>query len=103
MATAARRPEFRALRLAGAGTAQVLRVTSAEALLAVVTGTALGAAVAAVSLTGMSAAVEAELDMQVPIVVPWSAAAAVTAACAVVALLATAIPVARNRTGAAIE
>jgi len=38
MATAARRPEFRALRLAGAGTGQVLRVVSAESLLAVAVG-----------------------------------------------------------------
>jgi putative ABC transport system permease protein len=97
MATAARRPEFRVLRLAGAATGQVLRVATGEALLAVLAGTVLGAAVAAVSLTGVSAAVEAELDMPVPIVIPWDAAAAVTAACAVVALLATAIPVVRRR------
>ena len=97
MATAARRPEFRALRLAGAGTGQVLRVGTAEALLAVLTGTVLGAAVAAVSLTGVSSAVEAELRMPVPIVVPWGAAAAVTLACAVVAVLATALPVLRRR------
>ncbi|MFI5892317.1 FtsX-like permease family protein [Actinoplanes sp. NPDC051513] len=97
MATAARRPEFRALRLAGATTGQVLRVTSAEAVLAVVVGTALGGAVAGISLEGVRAAVEAELSRAVPLVVPWGAATAVTAACAVVALAATAGPVLRHR------
>jgi putative ABC transport system permease protein len=96
MATAARRPEFRALRLAGAATAQVLRVCSAEALLAVAVGTILGAAVAAVSLTGVQSAVEAELNLPVPIVIPWGAAVLVTGACAVVAVVATAVPVLRR-------
>ncbi len=98
MATAARRPEFRALRLAGAGTGRVLRVGVAEALLAVLAGTGLGAVVAAVSLTGVSGAVEAELGMPVPVVVPWGAAVTVTVACAVVAVLAAAAPVLRHRT-----
>jgi putative ABC transport system permease protein len=96
MATAARRPEFRALRLAGAATAQVLRVTTAEALLAVLTGTLLGGAVAAISLIGVKHAVEAELSMPVPIVIPWGPSATVTTACALVALLATALPVLRR-------
>jgi putative ABC transport system permease protein len=96
MATAARRPEFRALRLAGAGQSQVLRVTTAEALLAVLVGTVLGGAVAAVSLTGVQHAVEAELKLHVPIVIPWTASVAVTAACALVAVLATAVPVIRR-------
>jgi putative ABC transport system permease protein len=97
MATAARRSEFRALRLAGAGTGQVLRVSSAEALLAVGVGTVLGAAVAVTSLTGVRKAVEAELDIAVPLVVPWGASAAVVGICAAVALLATAVPVLRRR------
>ena len=96
MATAARRGEFRALRLAGAGTGQVLRVCSAEALLSVAVGTILGAAVAAVALTGVQQAVEAELNIPVPIVIPWGAASTVTLACAVVALAATAVPVLRR-------
>jgi putative ABC transport system permease protein len=39
--------------------------------------------------------------MPVPIVIPWPAAAAVTAVCAAVALVATALPVVRGRTSAA--
>jgi putative ABC transport system permease protein len=97
MATAARRSEFRALRLAGATTGQVLRVTTAEALLAVVVGTALGALVAGTSLGGVRAAVEAELEQAVPLVIPWTAALLVTAACAVVATVATGVPVLRRR------
>ena len=97
MATAARRTEFRSLRLAGAGTSQVLRVSSAEALLAVVVGTVLGSGVAAVSLTGVGKAVEAELNVPVPIVVPWGAAGAVTLACALIAVAATALPILRLR------
>jgi putative ABC transport system permease protein len=96
MATAARRPEFRALRLAGATTGQVLRVTSAEALLAVAVGTGLGIAVAAVSLGGVRAAVEAELDRAVALVIPWGTATVVIALCAAVALAATAAPVLRG-------
>jgi putative ABC transport system permease protein len=97
MATAARRPEFRSLRLAGAGTGQVLRVAAAEALLAVAVGTLLGAAVAGISLTGVQRAVEAELNRPVPLVIPWPAAAAVTVACAAIALAATAVPLLRRR------
>lgn len=97
MATAARRGEFRAMRLAGATTGQVLRVTTAEAVLAVAAGTMLGGAVAAISLDGVRSAVEAELDRAVPLVVPWSAATTVTAVCALVAVVATAGPVLRGR------
>jgi putative ABC transport system permease protein len=97
MATAARRPEFRAMRLAGATTGQVLGVTTAEALLSVAVGTVLGAVVAAVSLNGVRAAVAAELHRAVEIVVPWSTAAAVTLVCILVAATATAVPVLRRR------
>jgi putative ABC transport system permease protein len=97
VATSARRPEFRALRLAGATTGQVLRVTTAEALVSVAVGTALGAVVAAISLNGVRAAVTAELHRTVEIVVPWSSAVTVTLACALVAVIATATPVLRRR------
>ncbi|WP_262384840.1 ABC transporter permease, partial [Actinoplanes teichomyceticus] len=96
MATAARRPEFRALRLAGAGIGQVLRVTTSEALLSAGVGALLGGAVGALSLTGVRAAVEDELGQDVALVIPWGAALGVTALCAVLAVTATALPVLRR-------
>ncbi|GAA2883246.1 ABC transporter permease [Actinoplanes cyaneus] len=96
MATAARRPEFRALRLAGAGLGHVLRVTTAEALLATFVGALLGGAVGGFSLTGVRAAVEQELGVQVALHLPWSAAIGVTALCALLAVIATAVPVLRR-------
>ncbi|MDI6100097.1 FtsX-like permease family protein [Actinoplanes sp. NEAU-A12] len=96
MATAARRTEFRALRLAGAGTGQVLRVVSAEALLAVATGAVLGGLVAVVSLAGVRAAVENEIGRDIALVVPWGTAAVVTGVCVVLAVLSTAVPVLRR-------
>jgi putative ABC transport system permease protein len=100
MATAARRAEFRALRLAGATTGQVLRVTSAEAVLAVAAGTGLAAAVTVVCLDGVRSAVADELNRAVELVVPWSVALSVTAICAVVAVAATAVPILRRRAAA---
>ncbi|GAA4586378.1 putative ABC transport system permease protein [Actinoplanes octamycinicus] len=97
MATAARRPEFRALRLAGAGLGQVLRITTAEAVLAAVTGALLGGAVGGLSLTGVRAAVEDELGQDVALVIPWDAALGVAALCALLAVVATAVPVLRRR------
>ncbi|WP_436530227.1 ABC transporter permease [Actinoplanes sp. HUAS TT8] len=96
MATAARRPEFRALRLAGAGLGQVLRVTTAEALLATLVGALLGGAVGGFSLFGVRAAVEDELGREVALIIPWSAALGVAALCALLAVAATAVPVLRR-------
>lgn len=96
MATAARRPEFRALRMAGAGLGQVLRVTTAEALLAALVGALLGGAVGGFSLTGVRAAVEQELGRDVALNIPWGAAIGVTALCALLAVAATAVPVLRR-------
>ncbi|KUL27934.1 ABC transporter permease [Actinoplanes awajinensis] len=98
MATAARRPEFRALRLAGAGLGQVLRITTAEALLAALVGALLGGAVGALSLTGVRASVEDELGQPVALVIPWGAALGVAGLCAVLAVASTAIPVLRRTT-----
>jgi putative ABC transport system permease protein len=97
MATAARRGEFRALRLAGAGTGQVLRVVTAEALLAVVIGAVLGGLVAVVSLVGVRAAVEDEIGRDIALVLPWGATAAVTTVCAVLAVVASAFPLLKSR------
>ncbi len=96
MATSARRAEFRALRLAGAGLGQVLRVTTAEALLAALVGALLGGAIGGLSLTGVRAAVEQELGREVALSIPWSAAIGVTVLCALLAVVATAVPVLRR-------
>ena len=96
MATAARRGEFRALRLAGAGTGQVLGVVSAEALLAVAAGALLGGLVAVVSLAGVGAAVGNEIGRDVALVIPWGITAVVVGVCGTLALLSTAVPVLRR-------
>ncbi|MEU4623731.1 ABC transporter permease [Actinoplanes sp. NPDC023801] len=93
MATTARRGEFQALRLAGAGSGQMLRVVAGEALLAVSVGAILGGLVAIVSLLGVRAAVEDEIGRDIDLVIPWGATAAVTALCAALALASAAFPV----------
>jgi putative ABC transport system permease protein len=97
MATAARRTEFRTLRLAGTDTGRMARIVSLEALLSVAAGTLLGAAVAATALTGMARAVAAELGRPVDLVVPWGSSALVVTACAVVAVAAAVAPVLSRR------
>jgi putative ABC transport system permease protein len=101
MATAARRGEFRALRLAGGGTSHVLRVASGEALLAVVVGTLLGGAVAVVCLLAARRSISEELGEHIALAVPWGQNAAVAAGCALIAVLAAGGPALRTRTGAA--
>ncbi|AGZ43504.1 ABC transporter permease [Actinoplanes friuliensis] len=99
MATAARRTEFRALRLAGGGTGHVLRVTSGEAFLAVVTGTLLGGSVSLICLLAARRSIERELGQAIDLVVPWGQTAVVVAVCAVVAVLAAGAPVLRAGAG----
>jgi putative ABC transport system permease protein len=99
MATAARREEFRALRLAGGGTSHVLRVTSGEALLAVVTGTLLGGTVAMFCLLAARRSIEEEIGQAIELVVPWGQNAGVALVCALVAVLAAGVPVLRARAG----
>jgi putative ABC transport system permease protein len=100
MATAARREEFRALRLAGGGTSHVLRVTSGEALLAVVTGTLLGGAVAVLCLLAARRSIEDEIGQTVALVLPWGQSTLVAVVCALVAVLAAGVPVLRGRSPA---
>ena len=97
MATAARRTEFRSLRLAGGGTSHVLRVASGEALLAVATGTLLGGAVALVCLLAARRSIEEEIGQAIDLVVPWGQNAAVGLVCALVAVLAAGGPALRTR------
>ena len=98
MATAGRRTEFRALRLAGGDTSHVLRVTSGEALLAVVTGTALGGSVALLCLLAARRSIAEELGQSIELVVPWGQNVAVALVCALVAVLAAGGPALRSRT-----
>ncbi|WP_067501111.1 FtsX-like permease family protein [Actinoplanes sp. TFC3] len=97
MATAGRRAEFRALRLAGGGTGDVLRVTTGEALLSVAVGTVLGGGVATAALAGMKRATEHELKQVVDLVVPWGQTLTVVLACAVIAVVAAGAPVLRRQ------
>ncbi|MFI5935398.1 FtsX-like permease family protein [Actinoplanes sp. NPDC051494] len=96
MATAARRGEFRAVRLAGGGTGHVLRIATGEALLAVTAGTLLGGGVAVAALLGMQRATEHELKQSIELVVPWGQAVPVVVICALIAVIAAGTPVLRH-------
>ncbi|MFI1032257.1 FtsX-like permease family protein [Streptomyces sp. NPDC020951] len=88
MATADRRGDLTALRLAGATTAQILRLATAETLTVVTLGGLLGLLVTAVNLTGMTAALHL-LSAPTPPVLPWPALAWTTTACALLAATTT--------------
>ncbi|MGW1783482.1 FtsX-like permease family protein [Streptomyces sp. NPDC002143] len=88
MATADRRPDLTALRLAGATTAQVLRVATTETLTVVALGGLLGLLVTAVNLAGMTTALHL-VSAPTPPVLPWPALAWTTAACALLATATT--------------
>ncbi|MGW0814177.1 FtsX-like permease family protein [Streptomyces viridiviolaceus] len=91
MATSDRLRDLAALRLAGATRAQVLRLVAAEALTVVAVGSLLGLVVAALNLLGMRGALTL-VSAPAPLVLPWPALGAVTGACAVVAVVAAAVP-----------
>ncbi|MER6958343.1 ABC transporter permease [Streptomyces sp. NPDC000618] len=88
MATADRRGDLTALRLAGATTAQILRLATTETLTVVTLGGLLGLLVTAVNLTGMTAALHL-LSAPTPPVLPWPALAWTTTACALLATTTT--------------
>ncbi|MFD4603927.1 ABC transporter permease [Streptomyces sp. NPDC058464] len=98
MATSDRVRELAALRLAGAGRRQVLRLVGAEALTVVAVGAVLGLLVTALDLAGVAAALHA---LSVPAALtlpwttlPWAALAVTTAGCAALAVLASVVPAA---------
>ncbi|WP_433797209.1 FtsX-like permease family protein [Actinoplanes sp. CA-252034] len=93
MATSDRARELAVLRLAGATRRQVLRLVAAEALTVVVVGAVLGLFVTALNLLGIWAAL-ATLSVWASVIVPWTGLAVTLAACAVVAVLAAALPAA---------
>ncbi|MYS06230.1 FtsX-like permease family protein [Streptomyces sp. SID6041] len=91
MATSVRGGELASLRLAGATRAQVLRVVTGEAALAVAIGTLLGLAVTALVLGALGAGLAA-LAAPVVAVFPWSTVGATAGVCAAVAVAASALP-----------
>ncbi|MFF8275234.1 FtsX-like permease family protein [Streptomyces lateritius] len=91
MATSVRGGELASLRLAGATRAQILRVVTGEAALAVTIGALLGLAVTAVVLASLGTGLAA-LSAPVALSVPWGTAGAAAGACAVVATAAAALP-----------
>ncbi|WP_306328448.1 FtsX-like permease family protein [Streptomyces venezuelae] len=91
MATSVRGGELASLRLAGATRAQVLRVVTGEATLAVAIGTLLGLAVTALVLGALGAGLAA-LSAPVALALPWTTVGASAGACATVAIAASALP-----------
>ncbi|MFE5484759.1 FtsX-like permease family protein [Streptomyces sp. NPDC056527] len=91
MATSVRGAELAALRLAGATRAQVIRVVTGEAALAVTIGAILGLAVTAFNLGALGAGLAA-LSAPVSPAVPWTAVGAAAGVCAAVAVTASALP-----------
>ncbi|MFE0774734.1 FtsX-like permease family protein [Streptomyces sp. NPDC058861] len=91
MATSVRGAELASLRLAGATRAQVLRVVTGEAALAVAIGALLGLVVTAVVLGALGAALAA-LSAPVVLAPPWAAVGTAAGVCAAVAVTASAVP-----------
>lgn len=91
MATSVRRGELSSLRLAGATRAQILRVVTGEATLAVAIGTLLGLGVTALVLGTLGAGLAA-LSAPVALALPWGTVGAAAGACATVAVAASALP-----------
>ncbi|MER7584801.1 FtsX-like permease family protein [Kitasatospora sp. NPDC097691] len=105
MATAERAADFAVLRLSGATRRQVLWVVAAESALAVGIGTALGLAVAPVTLLGLRSGLSAQLGTRVGLDLPWSAVALTVGVCLAIALTAGLLParLALRRTGARVS
>ncbi|KUN21393.1 ABC transporter permease [Streptomyces antibioticus] len=91
MATSDRTRELTALRRAGATHTQVLRLVALESLTVVAAGAILGLLVTALNLTGMWTALGLQ-SVRSPIHVPWPELGAITAACAVLAVVAAVVP-----------
>ncbi|GAB7187360.1 hypothetical protein ATKI12_7191 [Kitasatospora sp. Ki12] len=102
MATAERAADLAVLRLSGATRRQVLGVVAAESALSVGIGTALGLAVALVTLVGLRSGLSAQLGTRVELDLPWSTAALTVGVCLALALTAGVLParLALRRTGA---
>ncbi|MFD8640746.1 FtsX-like permease family protein [Streptomyces zaomyceticus] len=91
MATSVRGGELASLRLAGATRAQILRVVTGEATLAVAIGTLLGLVVTALVLGTLGAGLAA-LSAPVAAALPWTTLGLAAGVCATVAVAASALP-----------
>ncbi|MFF1507353.1 FtsX-like permease family protein [Streptomyces sp. NPDC058326] len=91
MATSVRGGELSSLRLAGATRAQILRIVTGEATLAVAIGTVLGLTVTALVLGTLGAGLAA-LSAPVALALPWGTVGAAAGVCATVAIAASALP-----------
>jgi putative ABC transport system permease protein len=86
MAASDRVRDLGALRLAGAGRGQVLRLVAAEAVAVVGVGTVLGLAATGTVLLTLRSALGRGLGGAAPMAVSWEALAAIAAVCALVAV-----------------
>ncbi|CAL9544466.1 hypothetical protein SUDANB145_04292 [Streptomyces sp. enrichment culture] len=100
MATAGRRRELTALRLAGATAPQVLRLVAAEALTVAAVGALLGVLVAALNLLTMTGALSLLSAPSAP-VLPWPALGAAAGGCALTAVVFAVLPATRTTRTAA--
>ena len=92
MAAVNRRPDVRVLWLSGATGWQVARTMAAEASLVVAVGALLGGAVAFVGLVSVRAGLSEQVRAPVDLVVPWSTVLTVLAACLMLAVAASVLP-----------
>ncbi|GIF96253.1 ABC transporter permease [Catellatospora citrea] len=92
MSTTGRAGDLRVLKLSGATRGQVLGLLAAETAVVVVTGAALGLAVAVAALAALARGLSAQLGVAVPMVIPWGTLAATVGVCLVLAVAAAMLP-----------
>lgn len=92
MSTAGRAGDLRVLKLSGATRAQVLGLLAAETAAVVITGAALGLAVAVGALAALARGLSVQLGVAVPMVVPWGVLAATVGLCLVLAVASATLP-----------
>jgi putative ABC transport system permease protein len=96
MAAAGRAADFRLLRRAGATPGQIGRAAAGEAVLVVVIGALLAAAITVPALLGIRAGLSEQMGTHVPLVVPWATIAGILGGTLVLAVAAAAVPARRS-------
>jgi putative ABC transport system permease protein len=96
MAAAGRAADFRLLRRAGATPGQIGRAAAGEAVLVVVIGALLAAAITVPALLGIRAGLSAQMGAHVPLVVPWATIAGILGGTLILAVAAAAVPARRS-------